>query len=595
MSPFRRANGYLLVVYFVCITAGSQWVWRYNYQSLLEQHQAQLDRFSSHISAKLDKYAHLPKLLAKDTELISALQHSANVAQLTLTNQYLGNVNRIIQASDTYLLDKWGNTIAASNWQSEVSFVGKNFAWRPYYSEAIQGRASQYFALGSTSGQRGYYYSYPVTYATEVIGVIVIKMDLSAIEENWKSKQDTLVATDQYDVIFMSSHPQWLFKSLTSLSAIERKTITDSRQYLNTEIQSLGLEGDLLTKHSELKNPSNGWIQGDYLVSSRTLPTLDLTIRVLSEKIALFWATLSFSLVLTMLFVIAFLMIQLFHQRYLKKLQLEHIQSEATQKLEFLVMERTAELQAEVSERRRTEQALRQTQDELVQAAKLAVLGQMSASISHELNNPLAAVRSFADNGRRYLENNKLDRVDENLSRISALTDRMAKISRQLKAFARKSETRNKTVLDLEPILISAKDLVAPQIKSFGVQLVYRCTHTVGAVNINAIQIEQVLINLITNAAQAVEAQSNKYVSLTTEQSGDAVLIYIDDNGSGIPDDQLSHIFEPFFTTKTNGLGLGLSISQQIIQAMEGELSVSTSPFGGARFIISLPNALTSD
>ena len=120
---------------------------------------------------------------------------------------------------------------------------------------------------------------------------------------------------------------------------------------------------------------------------------------------------------------------------------------------------------------------LRQTQDELIQAAKLAVLGQMSASISHELNNPLAAIRSFADNGRRFLDKNKLERVDDNLSRISALTDRMAKISNQLKSFTRKSDTSDKSVLDIEPILLSAKELVAPQIKSYRVELALSLIH----------------------------------------------------------------------------------------------------------------------
>ncbi|NOH52862.1 sensor histidine kinase [Vibrio coralliilyticus] len=589
MSPFRRANAYLLILYLFCLIVGSQWVWNYHYQSLLDEHQAQLDRFASHIASRLDKYAHLPQLLAKDTELISALMQPDNPAQLDITNRYLENVNNIIQASDTYLIDRVGNTIAASNWNLERSFIGKNFSWRPYFSEAVKGNSSQYFALGSTSGQRGYYYSFPVVYAGEIAGVIVVKMDLSAIEENWKGKQNTFVATDSYDVIFMSSNPQWLFKSLLTLTEAERNQISNSRQYLDKDIKSLGLVGQLDKAQSELENHLLGWIQGDYIVSSRTLSLLDLTIRVLTEKITVFWSTLSFALILTLLFVIAFLTLQLTYQRHLKKRQFEQLQSEAKQKLEFLVLERTSELQAEVLERSRTEQMLRQTQDELIQAAKLAVLGQMSASISHELNNPLAAIRSFADNGRRFLDKNKLERVDDNLSRISALTDRMAKISNQLKSFTRKSDTSDKSVLDIEPILLSAKELVAPQIKSYRVELATQFNHTTGSAEVNAIQLEQVLINLITNAAQAVEEQDERIVELRTEQAEASIIIYIDDNGPGIKKDQAKHLFEPFFTTKKNGLGLGLSISQQIIKAMDGQLTVETSPYGGARFAIQLP------
>lgn len=591
MSPFRRAHFYLLLCYLLCLILGSRWVWNYNYQSLLDQHQAQLDRFSSHVYSKLDKYAHLPQLLAEDQELVSVLKQPNNPAQIDLTNRYLENVNNIIQAADTYLLDQWGNTIAASNWNLDRSFIGKNFAWRPYYSDAIQGESSQYFALGSTSGQRGYYYSFPVIYAADAIGVVVVKMDLSAIEGNWKAKQSTFVATDNYDVVFMSSNPNWLFKSLTTLSEQDRSKITNSRQYLDTPIRSLGLIGDLDSAHSELQNPHSGWFKDDYLVSSRPFPQLDLTIRVVTEKVTLFWSTLSFALILTLLFVIALLTLQLTYQRHQKKRQFEQLQSEAKQKLEFLVMERTAELQAEVSERARTENALRQTQNELIQAAKLAVLGQMSASISHELNNPLAAIRSFADNGRRFLAKQKLDRVDENLSRISSLTDRMAKISSQLKSFTRKSDSNDVHLMELTPIVISAKELVAPQIKSYRVELTVNVDNLNVRAEINAIQVEQVLINLLTNAAQAVADLPERQVQLSSAQFGEFVDIYIDDNGPGIDSKQAHQLFEPFYTTKKNGLGLGLSISQQIIQAMHGQLSVSQSPLGGARFTMRLPVA----
>lgn len=593
MSPFRRAHFYLLLCYMLCLVFGARWVWDYNQQSLLNEHQAQLDRFSSHVYSKLDKYAHLPQLLAEDRELISALKQPGNPAQVDLTNRYLENVNRIIQAADTYLLDKWGNTIAASNWNLSPSFIGKNFAWRPYFSEAIQGRSSQYFALGSTSGQRGYYYSFPVIYAAEAIGVIVVKMDLSAIEGSWTGKQNTFVATDNYEVVFMSSNPNWLFKNLTTLSEKDRDVIALSRQYLDTPIRSLGLIGDLNKAQSELENPDTNWLKGDYLVSSRPFPKLDLTIRVLTEKITLFWSTLSFGLVLTLVFVIALLTLQLSYQRHQKKRQFEQLQSEAKQKLEFLVMERTAELQAEISERTRTESILRQTQNELIQAAKLAVLGQMSASISHELNNPLAAIRSFAENGRRFLAKQKLDRVDDNLSRISSLTDRMAKISNQLKAFTRKSDSNDIHCLELAPLIISAKDLVAPQIKSYRVEFTLDVEDLHARAEINAIQVEQVLINLLTNAAQAVADLSVRKVQLSYEQYEQYVDIYIDDNGPGIDNTQAQQLFEPFYTTKKNGLGLGLSISQQIIQAMHGQLSVSQSSLGGARFTMRLPTVQT--
>lgn len=585
----QRAYLYSLVLFLLCAILGGRWIWNTNYQNQLEQHQSQLDRFASHIETKLDKYAHLPKLLAQDKEVISAVLHPNNSAQQDITNRYLEDVNQVINASDTYLLDAQGTTLAASNWNISRSFVGRNFSWRPYFSQAIQGETSQYFALGSTSGQRGYYYSYPVVYAAEIIGVIVIKMDLSAIEANWQSEKNFFVATDENNIIFMSSNQKWLFQSLIDLTPEIKQKVLSSRQYLDTDIVSLGLLGDLNLQQTELSNLRMGGGQGDFIVTSRSIPELQLTIRVLTPKHTILWSTLSFLLVLTLLFTVAFLSMQLVHQKQIKQRQFEQIQSEAKQKLEFLVMERTAELHAEIHERSKTELALRRTQNELIQAAKLAVLGQMSASISHELNNPLAAIRSFADNGRRFLVKEQNERVDDNLARISALTERMAKISEQLKSFTRKSDSLEKQQLALTPMIIAAKELIAPQLKAQQTTLTLQLSEDPISVNVNSIQLEQVLVNLLSNAIHAVSEQPSRTIILLVEKQNEQVSIHIDDSGKGINLEHRDRLFEPFYTTKKNGLGLGLSISQQILQAMNGELTAGESPLGGARFTITLP------
>ncbi|MBY7830293.1 GHKL domain-containing protein [Vibrio fluvialis] len=589
MWSIRRLSVLFFIVFVVVTAMSAHLVWRYQYQSLLLDHQSQLDKFSSLITAKLDKYAHIPRLLSKDKELVDALLHPANTAQIEVTNRYLEQVNDVIQAADTYLLDQYGNTLAASNWNLERSFIGRNFAWRPYFYQSIAGADSQYFALGSTSGQRGYYYAYPVVYAAEILGVVVVKMDLSAIEENWQSQSSYFVATDTNQVMFMSSQPSWLFKSVGNLSDTTRDQIRSSLQYLDKPIASLGLTGDFSAQETEWFNHRMGWIKGDFIVSSRQLSMPDLTIRVLSPKMNVFWDVFGFVMILTMVFAIVYLAILLAHHRQVRQRQIEQLQVEAKQKLEFLVMERTAKLHAEIDERIRTEQALRQTQNELIQAAKLAVLGQMSASISHELNNPLAAIRSFADNSRRFLANGKSERTDENLARISALTERMAKISEQLKSFARKSSSDEKADVQLYPIVVYAKELMQPQFKSHYIELNIQTPLEPVWASVNPIQLEQVLINLLTNAMQALDGQESRKVAMTLLSDSDGTLIHVDDNGPGIGQDKMAHLFEPFFTTKQNGLGLGLSISQQIIQSMNGDLTASVSPLGGARFTIHLP------
>ncbi|MDV5059103.1 sensor histidine kinase [Vibrio diabolicus] len=592
MSQKNRILLTFFAFYFLCAIIGGHWVWQTSYQSLLDKHQSQLEQFSSHIKNKLDKYAHIPNLLAKDDPLHQALLHPNNSAQLELTNRYLESVNDVIEAADTYLIDQWGTTIAASNWRKERSFIGRNFAFRPYFKQAIVGERSQYYALGSTSGKRGYYYSYPIIYAGGVLGVVVVKMDLSKIEDNWQQPNSVFVASDPHGIVFMSSRSDWLLKSLQPLTENERKQVWASRQYLDEPIETLGLVGNVEETHSELKQgyPYN---KGTLVVSSLPLPELKLTIRVLSPKQSIIWLTMGYIFVLTLAFTVLFLIGQLIYHRQQRHLQLERIQQEANQKLEYQVMARTAELQAEIAQRIETEQTLRLTQDELVQAAKLAVLGQMSASISHELNNPLAAIRSFAENGKLFLQKEKYERVEDNLTRISALTDRMANISQQLRSFAKKTSGNELAQSRLFPVIASVKELMKPAIKSARVTLETQVPEHDVEVQINIIQLEQVLVNLLTNAIEALKEQQDKQVQLSVEQDEHAglVWIHVDDNGPGLGGFSLSDLCEPFLTTKQNGLGLGLSISQQILASMNGRLCAQNREQGGARFSLCLPIA----
>lgn len=590
MSQRNRIILIFFAFYFLCAFIGGHWVWSHSYQSLLDKHQSQLERFSSHIQNKLDKYAHIPHLLSKDEPLVEALLNPENSAQLEITNRYLESVNGVIEAADTYLIDKWGTTIAASNWRKERSFVGRNFAFRPYFKQAITGQRSQYYALGSTSGKRGYYYSYPIVYAGGVIGVVVVKMDLSKIEDNWQQPNSVFVASDPNGIVFMSSRNDWLFKSLQPLEEPTAAEVWVSRQYLNTTIDSLGFVGDMSLAHTEAKQgyPYN---KGTLVVSSLPLENLKLTIRVLSPKQSVIWFTMGYLLVLTLIFTVLFLVGQLIYHRQQRHRQIERIQQEANQKLEYQVMARTAELQAEIAQRIETEQTLRVTQDELVQAAKLAVLGQMSASISHELNNPLAAIRSFAENGKLFLHKEKYERTEDNLTRISALTDRMANISQQLRSFAKKTSGNELAQTHLLPVIASAKELMKPAFKSARVTLNTKLIEQDVEVQINTIQLEQVLVNLLTNAIEATKGQENKQVHLSIEKDiqAELVWIYVDDNGTGLGEFTFSQLCEPFLTTKQNGLGLGLSISQQILAGMNGILSAQNREQGGARFSICLP------
>ncbi|WP_413699438.1 cache domain-containing protein [Psychromonas sp. KJ10-10] len=179
----RRMPFIVFSLYWLVSLSSATWLWQYNYQQLINTSKQQLDLFSSHLESQLEHFTYIPQLLSRQSLMVDALKTPHNSALREIINRHLNSTNQIIGASDTYLLDTKGNTIAASNWLLEHSFVGRNFSFRPYFKQAINGKQGEYFALGSTSGLRGYYYSYPVRYAGEVIGVVVVKMDISSIEK----------------------------------------------------------------------------------------------------------------------------------------------------------------------------------------------------------------------------------------------------------------------------------------------------------------------------------------------------------------------------------------------------------------------------
>ncbi|MGE4559494.1 MAG: sensor histidine kinase, partial [Desulfobulbus sp.] len=268
---------------------------------------------------------------------------------------------------------------------------------------------------------------------------------------------------------------------------------------------------------------------------------------------------------------------------------------EAKEKLEIRVAERTAaltntnaQLRQEIRERRRTEEELRKTRRELIHAAKLAALGQMSTVITHELNQPLAAIRTYTDNAVQLLAKGRQDDVGWNLEQIRELTERMGQLARQLKVFSRKSSGKLNKV-PLHGVLDGAMEVMAPIISKSGVRLTINMPPELEGVRANAVLLQQVLVNLLANSLQAVAEQEEKQVEISVKRKDDKVLLRVQDNGPGIDPALARRIFEPFYTTKDpgKGLGLGLTISARIMEDMGGLIRVVQTG-SGACFEITL-------
>lgn len=571
-----------------------------------ERARATLDLYIQSLQGTLHKYEVIPELLAGRREVIELFRNRADPGAVEQANRLTEEVNRTSGAEDIYFMDPSGLTFAASNWARERTFIGGNFSFRPYFQEAMQGRLGRYFALGTTSNKRGYYFAYPVIDGGRTEGVVVVKVNVERIESSLAARTDEFVVTDPNGVIFISSRPDWRFATLGSLTEDARKRIERDRQYRLSDLTPLDLERsaepdapfDLVKIGGP---PENGMPSKavEYLVESKPMPEILWTVHVLADTR---WArtqittTLSLSVLAC---VLALLLFAIANQRRRRLIEGIEIQKSAAERLEQRVRERTADLSAsnrrleqEIAERKATEEALRRTQNELVQAGKLAALGQISAAISHEYNQPLAAIRSYAENTALLVTRNRHKEARENCHRIRDLTVRMGEIGKHLKAFARKPRSQ-KVEVSLSEVLDDTLALLRSRLESEGVQV--DIERPAGELRVLAgpVRLQQVVTNLLLNAMDAMEGVASPRIEIALRERHGAVYLSVRDRGAGIAAEDLPRLFDPFFTTKEvgRGLGLGLSISYNIVKDFQGSLTAENHAEGGAVFTLELPLA----
>ncbi|BFN26346.1 MAG: sensor histidine kinase [Gammaproteobacteria bacterium HGW-Gammaproteobacteria-9] len=554
---------------------------RYYRNELTEQNRQTLDLYVANLLGTLNRYEVLPRILGDLPALRAVLQQDSP--------QVRDNANRLLKrlrnqtgADVIYLMGTDGNTLAASNWDEEDSFVDRNFAFRPYFRQAMEGRLGRFFGLGTTSGKRGYYFGAAVRDGDQVLGVLVVKVDLDHTETLWGSTPEQLLVTDNFGVVILTSRPEWRFRATRGLGVDEREQIAFDQPYPTLYPQDLTLNINAwLIQSRELKE--TGW-------TVRILAPVNLVERPVRTVVAIGAATL-----LALLLWLGLLMQRRRH--FLERLALD---AQARQQLEQRVLERTRDLEAlnsrlkvEVLEREQAQQELVRAQDELLQAGKLSALGTMSASISHELNQPLAAIRSYADNAGVLLDHQRNAEARDNLRLISELTARMASIIAHLRAFARRDQHAPERVA-LQPALDDALALLAKRRQAMGVELIRDLPEATLWVQAGETRLRQILANLLANALDALtERPPPRRIWLRAEQQGDGVLLSLRDNGPGFSDEALQRAREPFFTTKTSaqGLGLGLAICDTLTRALGGELRMSNHPEGGAQLGLFLRSA----
>jgi len=564
-----------VLTFLLAITIAGRWAYLQGVSEKVETVSTRLDLYRSYLQGILEKYEFLPELLAHDKRLVNFLQNPGSRERIEAFNRYLETINQISDAADTYLMDREGLTIAASNWHTPRPFVGRNFSFRPYFQQAMQGNLGRYFALGATSSQRGYYFAYPVRQGATILGALVMKINIDTVEKNWKKQGDTFIVTDSEGVIFITTNPGWRYKTLYPLSTERLHQIIESRRYPSARIETLPIAHTKEKKGYNLLSISDeetGVIRR-YLHLAISMPHAGWEVQILSDIKGVDQSVIRTIIWVGSIFMILLMLVLLFwqhQQRLIERHRYEErsrkLLQEANEELESRVEKRTAELTESNLE-------LRRARKELIHTAKLAALGQMSAAIAHELNQPLAAIRMYSDNAVQLLDKERKEDTLWNLEQISELTERMAEIGHQLKLFARKNNDKVDTVV-LQSCLDGALEILKPLLRDATVQLDIRIQPAELEVCANNVLLQQVLVNLLTNGLHAVKEQDEQRIVITAEKKDNQAIIMVEDNGPGIDCNHAEHIFDPFFTTKEpgQGLGLGLTISSRIISEMGGTL-----------------------
>ncbi|WP_447595195.1 sensor histidine kinase [Aquipseudomonas campi] len=600
----RLARHLLLILLMLALVLGCGYVGyrlseRAGIRAVSENGERQLELNARAVESEITKYTYLPSLLELESN-VSRLLLTPSPYRRQRVNDYLEGLNLRSGSLAIYVMDIDGRVLATSNWRKPDSYLGEDLSFRAYFQDAVRGRPGRMYGIGSTSGEPGYYLAHGLKANGRVIGVAVVKARLDSLEERWQRAQLEAYVSDENGVIILSGNPERRLKATKPLDSRTREELARSLRYHWQQLEELkSLARVPLGENIEEVSFASADRQGEpirYLSQTRPLDDTPWRLTLLTPLQDQRREAMSHGMLAAVAAaLLAFLLIAWNERRKViaTRLAAREALQQANNHLERKIAERTADLRAsndrlkaEIRERRQTEENLRKTQDGLVQAGKLAVIGQMSTSIAHELNQPLAALRTLSGNTMRFLARGAYDVASTNLQTINELVDRMGKTTASLRAFARRSDDRGEARLD--KAIDAALMLLHPRLKQTDVRITRTCLDQHLA--IDQTRLEQILINLIANALDAMRDQRDRQLWLTGSEHDDHYQLEVRDNGPGIAPETRVHLFEPFFTTKPGeqGLGLGLTLSASLAAAAGGSLSVRHPPDGGTAFILSL-------
>jgi two-component system C4-dicarboxylate transport sensor histidine kinase DctB len=566
-SGAARGRWYLrLAVIVIClfavmvIYAANQLLTQRSIDTIANRAEVRLALYVSNLMNELDRISIVPQLLARDPDLISALDRN----DYSQTTPRLLSFFDEIGAESLILFDRGGRIVASTDRQR----IGETHRNAPYFVDAVRSDQTVFTTFRDSNGLYQFLYSRRIDGMNGLAGVIVVRVRNSTIERSWQSAPDAVFVTDSEGTIVMASEPRW--RGFTESEALARQSAPTSIERAFRLTQGWGslppdayVQGEAVLR-GEMRVPHQGW----RMVSFTTYASVRDSVNGILALVAMFFAIL-----------LAFLFWSVSRKTASR---LVFFQRESA---ELRALNRR--LQREIAEREKVEKTLQVAEQTIAQSSKLAALGEMSAAVSHELNQPLAAMKTYLAGAKLLLQRERPDEALASFQRVDDLLERMGALTRQLKSYARKGSQAFEPV-DARAAVSTALALMEPQLKSRAVNIVRVLPDEPVMILGDRLRLEQVIINLLRNALDATKVAQNPTIEILLVK-GDIVSLKIRDNGPGV--ENLDELFEPFYTTKQpgDGVGLGLAISSGIVNDLGGRLTARNGADGGAIFEVQLP------
>ena len=538
------------------------------------------------VSTQLQKYRMLPLVLADYSDVQNALE-SRSPAAIAKLDGRLELIKNRTDAAQIYVIAQDGLTIASSNWQLPNSFVGQNYAFRPYFAEAMANGAAEQFALGTVSRRAGLFLARRVAGNR---GVVVVKVEFAPIEAAWTHQSGPTVLRDENGVVIMTSHPSWRLRATRSLPRATSDAIQRARLYGDNGPRPLAPDLTLASDDRGLSRDHNG---RRFVTATLPIPVTGWSVTSLEPlEPALEAASAEFRIGALFVALVMLVVAGLWGRAR----EARQLRAAAQLELERQVELRTAELRSandrlvhESRERERNEGRLRVAREELAQSNRLATLGQITAGVAHEINQPLAALRTFAENAHLLIGRGRSADAAANLGQIVSLSERIGDITGELRLFARREGGKGPVALGTA--IDGALLLIGDRLRQLDVRVKRKGDDdSTSMIAADRVRIEQILINVLQNATDAIADVPMPRIVITTAIDDKLARITIADNGPGVTRKAQRDLFKSFVTQKADGLGLGLVISRDLAREVGGELTYE--PGGaGATFLLRLPLA----